>query len=126
MTTLSSLTSRNNRTYINRLMLYHQPNWVCEVTGRGGLTYEQALESEGRDDRNRVEFRFCETLRRRILLRVQFRKSFIPITPIALTSAYALHTETARLEPLVEDIYNQFRCDYAIGEIVHCELGDHM
>ena len=60
-------------------MLYHQPLWTCEATGRSNLTYEQALESEGRDEQNRAEFRFCEVLRKRILYNVQFRKLFIYI-----------------------------------------------
>ena len=54
--------------------MYRQPIWTCEATGRSNLTYEQALESEGRDEHNRAEFRFCEALRKRMLHRIQFRK----------------------------------------------------
>ncbi|KAJ1921675.1 hypothetical protein H4219_000407 [Mycoemilia scoparia] len=32
--------------YLERLQVYRQPTWECEVTGKGGLTYEQALYSE--------------------------------------------------------------------------------
>ncbi|KAI8146739.1 ATP-utilizing chromatin assembly and remodelling N-terminal-domain-containing protein [Fennellomyces sp. T-0311] len=96
----------NYEAYINRLMLYHQPIWTCEATGRANLTYEQALESEGRDEHNRAEFRFCEVLRKRILFHVQF--------------------QTIRLEPLVEEIYIYYRFNFAIGEIVHCKLGENI
>ncbi|KAG2225366.1 hypothetical protein INT45_005610 [Circinella minor] len=87
-------------------MLYHQPLWTCEATGRSNLTYEQALESEGRDEQNRAEFRFCEVLRKRILYNVQF--------------------QTIRLEPLVEEIYTYFRFNFAIGEVVHCKLSENI
>ncbi|KAI9322215.1 ATP-utilizing chromatin assembly and remodelling N-terminal-domain-containing protein [Dichotomocladium elegans] len=96
----------NYESYVNRLMLYRQPVWTCEATGRQNLTYEQALESEGQDEQNRAEFRFCETLRRRMLQRIQF--------------------QTVRLEPLVDDIYNHFRYNFAPNEIVHCQLGENI
>lgn len=74
-TIIQSLTRFNAcRSYVNRLLMYRQPVWTCEATGRSNLTYEQALESEGRDEHNRAEFRFCETLRKRMLHRIQFRK----------------------------------------------------
>lgn len=31
-----------------RLLLYKKPTWVCEVTGKGSLTYEEALRSEAK------------------------------------------------------------------------------
>lgn len=34
--------------------------------------------------------------------------------------------ETIRLEPLVEDIFSYFRFNFAPGEVVHCELGEHV
>lgn len=43
------------------------------------------MESEGRDERNRAEFRFCETLRRRILHRILFRTYSI----VALDGSFA-------------------------------------
>ncbi|KAI9020042.1 ATP-utilizing chromatin assembly and remodelling N-terminal-domain-containing protein [Phycomyces nitens] len=89
--------------YINRLALYQQPIWQCEVTGRQNLTYEQALESESGDD-NRAEFRFCITLRKHMLDRVQF--------------------QTLRLDSLVEDVYNHFKANFSVGEIVHWVLGE--
>ncbi|KAI8365402.1 uncharacterized protein BYT42DRAFT_618771 [Radiomyces spectabilis] len=88
-------------------MLYQQSIWECEVTGRRNLTYEQALESERiDDDRYRAEFRFCEVLRKRMLLRIQF--------------------QTVRLDALVNDLLNYFGSDFAVGEITHCMLGENI
>ncbi|KAF9967873.1 hypothetical protein BGZ65_012880, partial [Modicella reniformis] len=39
----------NYEDYINRFFFYQQKNWQCETTGRSGLTYEQALESEQKE-----------------------------------------------------------------------------
>jgi hypothetical protein len=34
------------RDYLARLLLYKKRHWVCEVTGKGSLTFEEALVSE--------------------------------------------------------------------------------
>lgn len=36
------------REYLNRINLYRQRVWVCKVTGKTSLTYEEALVSEKR------------------------------------------------------------------------------
>jgi bromodomain adjacent to zinc finger domain protein 1A len=53
-------------------MLYRQPIWQCETTGRSNLTYVQALESE-RKEKERVDDRFPEQLKECVLKRLQFR-----------------------------------------------------
>lgn len=34
------------REYLNRINLYRQRVWTCKSTGKGNLTYEEALVSE--------------------------------------------------------------------------------
>jgi hypothetical protein len=41
------------------------------VTGKGKLTYAQALESE-KTEKDRAEYLFCKALRKHILLKIQF------------------------------------------------------
>ncbi|KAG1053790.1 hypothetical protein G6F43_004152 [Rhizopus delemar] len=94
----------NYEDYINKLSLYHQAIWECEVTGRQNLTYEQALESE-RMEASRVEFKFSEVLRKMMLIRAQF--------------------QTVRLDELVDDMINYFKNNYLIGEIVQCTLNNN-
>ncbi|CEG66262.1 hypothetical protein RMATCC62417_02874 [Rhizopus microsporus] len=94
----------NYEEYINKLSLYHQAVWECEVTGRQNLTYEQALESE-RMEGDRAEFKFSEVLRKKILARVQF--------------------QTIRLDELVDDIMNYFKDNYLVGEVVQCTLNNN-
>ncbi|CAM0142645.1 hypothetical protein VKS41_002800 [Umbelopsis sp. WA50703] len=84
-------------------MLYRQPIWQCETTGRSNLTYVQALESE-RKEKERVDDRFPEQLKECVLKRLQFR--------------------TERLETVVEDIYTYFLDRYLPGEVIHCRWDD--
>lgn len=37
---------RPHSAYVERLELYRQRIWTCQLTGTGKLTYEQALTSE--------------------------------------------------------------------------------
>lgn len=89
--------------YLHRLMLYRQPIWQCETTGRSNLTYAQAVESE-RKEKERVGDRFPEQLKAGVLQRIQFR--------------------TDRLEAVVEDVYSHFLNRYLPGEIIHCKWDD--
>ncbi|KAI8071611.1 hypothetical protein BC940DRAFT_293280 [Gongronella butleri] len=86
-------------------MLYQRPIWECEMTGRQQLTYSQAVESE-QAEKNRVEYRFCPVLRKRLLSHLQF--------------------QTMSLEELAQDLYQRYQFNYATGEIVHCILGGHV
>ncbi|CAO3677569.1 unnamed protein product [Umbelopsis ramanniana] len=84
-------------------MLYRQPIWQCETTGRSNLTYAEAVASE-RKEKERVGDRFPEQLKACVLKRLQFR--------------------TDRLEAVVEDVYSYFLDRYLPGEIVHCKWDD--
>ncbi|KAJ7001072.1 hypothetical protein NC653_011491 [Populus alba x Populus x berolinensis] len=37
---------RDYEVYLNRINLYRQRFWTCKVSGKGNLTYEEALVSE--------------------------------------------------------------------------------
>lgn len=54
-------------------MLYRQPIWQCETTGRSNLTYAEAVASE-RKEKERVGDRFPEQLKACVLKRLQFRE----------------------------------------------------
>lgn len=112
------------RDYINKLSLYHQAIWECEVTGRQNLTYEQALESE-RMEASRVEFKFSEVLRKMMLIRAQFRMCVHMSRPFKLLILFFVYIETVRLDELVDDMINYFKNNYLIGEIVQCTLNNN-
>ncbi|KAI7898906.1 ATP-utilizing chromatin assembly and remodelling N-terminal-domain-containing protein [Cokeromyces recurvatus] len=95
----------NYESYINRLTLYNQAIWECEVTGRKNLTYKQALESEKLEHDKRVEYIFSKPLRKCILEKVQF--------------------QTKRLDDLVDDTYNYFKENYVKGETIQCKLNEY-
>ncbi|KAG1456290.1 hypothetical protein G6F56_006863 [Rhizopus delemar] len=87
-----------------RLALYQQPVWTCEITGKHNLTYQQALESERIEKRN-VESKLPKVLRKAILTRVEL--------------------QTTDLNMLVDDIINNFKNNYFVGEIVYCTLNNN-
>ena len=60
------------RDYINRYFFYKQKNWQCETTGKSGLTFEEALESEHKE-KSMVANNFPAQLRKPLLEFVQFR-----------------------------------------------------
>lgn len=60
------------RDYLERTILYKRPIWQCEMTGRVGLTFAEALESE-RIEKDRVKDKLPEELQKRVLERAQFR-----------------------------------------------------
>ncbi|CAO3665968.1 unnamed protein product [Rhizopus stolonifer] len=92
-----------HREHSKRLALYQQPVWTCEITGKHNLTYQQALESERIEKRN-VESKLPRVLRKAILTRVEL--------------------QTADLNILVDDIINNFKNNYVVGEIVYCTLNN--
>ncbi|XP_058731136.1 uncharacterized protein LOC131602927 [Vicia villosa] len=47
---------RNYSDYLSRLNLYRQRVWACKVTGKTGLTYEEALVSEQRATEKFLQF----------------------------------------------------------------------
>ncbi|KAI9248962.1 ATP-utilizing chromatin assembly and remodelling N-terminal-domain-containing protein [Helicostylum pulchrum] len=91
--------------YLKRTGLYRKPIWQCESTGKSNLTYKEALESE-RLEKERVQDKLPEQLQKRVLLRVQF--------------------QTARLDAVVEDVYQYFSNRYVDGEILNCVWDDNI
>ena len=64
-----------NRDYLNRIAFYNKSQWQCAVTGRQGLTYEEALENE-KKHREQLK-KFPRGLKQHILQMVQFSKYMI-------------------------------------------------
>ncbi|KAI9314873.1 ATP-utilizing chromatin assembly and remodelling N-terminal-domain-containing protein [Dichotomocladium elegans] len=89
--------------YLERTLLYRQPIWQCEMTGRINLTYAEALESE-RVEKSRVKEKLPEELQRRVLERAQFK--------------------TIRLDAVVDDIYDYYIDRFDEGDLVTCRWND--
>jgi bromodomain adjacent to zinc finger domain protein 1A len=64
--------SSPSRSYSARLSFYRTKHFQCEVTGKGGLDYFQAIESELQEARN-LQARFPESLKKAVLRAVQWR-----------------------------------------------------
>ena len=62
-----------NSTYAARMSFYRLKQFQCEVTGKSGLDYFQALESEQLEART-MHSRFPEQLKPAILKAVQWRE----------------------------------------------------
>lgn len=58
--------------YSARMLFYRMKIFQCELTGKGGLDYFQALESE-RSEAMTIHSRFPEQLKPPVLSAVQFR-----------------------------------------------------
>ena len=75
---VSLCTSRRNsclvRAYAARMSFYRLKQFQCEVTGKSGLDYFQALESEQQEART-MHSRFPEPLKAAVLKSVQWRAS---------------------------------------------------
>lgn len=61
------------RSYAARLSFYKLKQFQCEVTGKSGLDYFQALESEQQEART-LHARFPQALKAPVLRAVQWRK----------------------------------------------------
>lgn len=84
--------------YLARLLFYSQRQFACEITGRTGLTFYVALQSEtdlGKD----IDDSFIESLKEPVLRKVQC-------------------SQVSRLDSLVDRIYETFQADFYPGEIV--------
>ncbi|KAG0209294.1 hypothetical protein BGX28_010397 [Mortierella sp. GBA30] len=84
--------------YINRFFFYQQRNWQCETTGKSGLTYEEALESEHKE-KSMVANKFPPQLRKPLLELVQF--------------------QTVRIDAVVDDAFAKFKNVYFENEPVN-------
>ncbi|KAF5382960.1 hypothetical protein D9757_006384 [Collybiopsis confluens] len=88
--------------YAARMSFYRLKQFQCEVTGKSGLDYFQALASE-RSEAETLHSRFSEPLKPAILKAVQFQV-------------------VGRLDHLVESVYERFKDRYFKGEKVLVEL----
>ena len=61
-----------HRAYASRMSFYRMKHFQCEVTGKSGLDYFQALESEQQEART-MQSRFPEPLKSAVLKAVQWR-----------------------------------------------------
>jgi len=87
---------RHYRDYIARLELYKQKVWTCRVSGKRGLTYEQALESE------QTESESAES----------FPSIFIEPT------LHLIQFSTARVDQLADEVCNYFKTHFIPGDII--------
>ncbi|KAF9976538.1 hypothetical protein BGZ73_008374 [Actinomortierella ambigua] len=84
--------------YINRYLFYQQKSWQCITTGKSGLTYEEAMESE-RKAQSTTASKFPSQLRKPLLEFVQFN--------------------VGRIDAVVEESITQFKDRYFEGETVN-------
>ncbi|KAJ2918942.1 hypothetical protein MD484_g1379, partial [Candolleomyces efflorescens] len=88
--------------YAARMSFYRLRQFQCEVTGKSGLDYFQALDSE-RQEALTLHSRFPEPLKSAVLKAVQWQV-------------------VGRLDHLVEAVYDRFKDRYFKGEFVIVDL----
>ncbi|PPQ71756.1 hypothetical protein CVT26_007597 [Gymnopilus dilepis] len=88
--------------YASRMSFYRIKQFQCEVTGKSGLDYFQAVESERQEART-LHARFSEPLKPAVLKAVQWQV-------------------VGRLDHLVESVYERFKDRYFMGERVLVDL----
>ncbi|KAF2875114.1 ALG6, ALG8 glycosyltransferase family-domain-containing protein [Massariosphaeria phaeospora] len=87
--------------YLNRRDFYLQNIFTCESTGHQGYNFFEAIESET-EASNEINSIFPDTLRSRVLEFIQFRN-------------------TARMDDLVNNVFDHFREHYTVGDRVYIE-----
>ena len=70
-------TLETSSAYAGRMSFYRQKQFQCEVTGKSGLNYFEALDSEELEART-MHSRFPEPLKAPILKAVQWRECPLP------------------------------------------------
>ncbi|KAI0662737.1 chromatin remodeling complex protein [Cubamyces menziesii] len=88
--------------YVARMSFYRLKQFQCEVTGKSGLDYFQALESERHEART-MHSRFPDQLKAAVLKAVQWQVM-------------------GRLDHLVEAVYDRFKDRYYPDEKVYVEI----
>lgn len=100
------------------MSFYRMKQFQCEVTGKSGLDYFQAIESELSEART-MHSRFPEQLKSAVLKSVQWRECTTP------SNNRRVHTHPrrpfvsevmGRLDHLVEAVYERFKDRYFEGE----------
>ncbi|KAJ7071546.1 ATP-utilizing chromatin assembly and remodelling N-terminal-domain-containing protein [Mycena amicta] len=89
--------------YAARMSFYRQKQFQCEVTGKSGLDYFQAVESELQEGRI-LHHRFPEPLKAAVLKSVQYQV-------------------VGRLDHLVEAVFERFKDRYFKDEKILVDLG---
>lgn len=90
--------------YLERMDFFKSKRFTCEVSGRSGLTFFDALRSEQAGSRE-IDEAFPQALREPVLRRVQF-------------------STVSRIDNLVEDVFNDFKNDFYPGELVTIIVDD--
>ncbi|KAI0757084.1 chromatin remodeling complex protein [Daedaleopsis nitida] len=88
--------------YVARMSFYRLKQFQCEVTGKSGLDYFQALESERQEART-MHSRFPDQLKAAVLKAVQWQVM-------------------GRLDHLVEAVYDRFKDRYYPDEKVYVDI----
>lgn len=90
--------------YLQRMDWYKQKRFTCEVSGRSGMSFFDALRSEKAGSRE-VDQAFPDALKGPVLRRVQF-------------------STTSRIDNLVDEVFDDFKADFYVGEVVTVVLED--
>ncbi len=90
------------RQFFERIILCNSLVWTCSITGRPGLTYQEALDSEERARKQLASF--PDNLQKPILF-------------------LATLTQRSRLNDLNDDVFVFLRNRYFIGEAVEVVMG---
>ena len=102
------------RAYAARMSFYRLKQFQCEVTGKSGLDYFQALESERQEART-LHSRFSAALKPAVLKAVQWRM-FSVASPIFYATTDSHVEVVGRLDHLVEAVYERYKDRYFQGE----------
>lgn len=99
------------------MSFYKMKVFQCETTGKGGLDYFQALQSE-QNEANNLLTRFPEPLKAAVLRSVQWRPyPPIPLPRLLLTTSSLPSTGVVgRLDTLVDQVYDRYVDRYHAGE----------
>ncbi|KAH7354196.1 hypothetical protein B0T11DRAFT_125249 [Plectosphaerella cucumerina] len=90
--------------FLAKMDFYKQRRFNCQISGRSGLTFFEALKSElaGAEE---VEQAFPEALKKPVLARVQFQT-------------------VSRIDTLVDKLFDDFKSDYYPGESVTVRMAN--
>lgn len=100
------------------MSFYRLKQFQCEVTGKSGLDYFQALDSERQEART-LHSRFSEPLKPAVLKAVQWRMSqSCHLSPLLILFPEVM----GRLDHLVEAVYERFKDRYFKDESTSSHL----
>lgn len=97
------------------MSFYRLRIFQCEVTGKGNLTFFDALDSE-KQEAKMLQSRFPEQLAIPVLKSVQWRASSSPPVFSPVSRFFVFPELVGRLDHLVEAVYDRFKDRYFEGE----------